>query len=95
MDNPYDDNPMAGMSKKDKQNLQKKLTIKDKFDQRLYGQILLNIPKHLCRIFLFIGVISAITVVIMVLNDVKLEDFIASGEVMNFSKHRVHPLFGF
>jgi len=37
MNNPYDDDPMAGMSKKDKQKLQQKLTIKEKFDQRLYG----------------------------------------------------------
>ena len=95
MSNPYDDDPMAGMYNKDKINLQKRLTIKEKFDQRLYGQILLNVPKHLCRIFLFIGVVSAVTIVVMILNDYKLDDFISSGEVMNFSKNKVHPLYGF
>lgn len=95
MNNPYDDDPMAGMSKKDKQKLQQKLTIKEKFDQRLYGQILLNIPKHLFQIFLAIGVVSGISIVIMILNDVKLDQFVSSSQVMDFTKHNVHPLFGF
>ena len=95
MNNPYDDDPMAGMSKKDKQKLQQKLTIKDKFEQRLYGQILLNIPKHLFQIFLAIGLVSGITIVIMILNDVKLDQFVSSSQVMDFTKHNVHPLFGF
>jgi hypothetical protein len=39
--------------------------------------------------------VSTVIFALMLLNDVDLEDFIMSGTVMDFSKHRVHPLYGF
>ena len=94
-DNPYEEDPMAGMTRQEKQKLQSDLTIKDKFEQRLYGQILLSIPKHLCSLFLVLAFLSIIAIVILLLSDYELDKFMQSGQVLDFTKHKVHPLFGF
>lgn len=93
--NPYEDDPMAGMSRQDKLKLQQKLSIKEKFEHRLYGQILLSIPKHLCTLFIFVAMAVTFAIVILLINDYDLDDFISSGQVLDFTKHKVHPLYGF
>jgi hypothetical protein len=41
------------------------------------------------------AVISTIVIIVLLINDYELDNFMQSGQVQDFSKHKVHPLFGF
>lgn len=87
--NPYtnvaSDDAMADLSKEGRKQYRLEKQIKESLDQRVYGQILLSIPKNLLKMGLLILIAAAIRMLVLMKNNQKLDEFISSQEVMDFS----------
>ena len=62
-------------------------------ENRVYGQILLSIPRHLLKVSIIVIIGSFLTMLFLLTNEKTLNDFISSEEVLDFTKHSIHPLF--
>merc|ERR1712127_537882 len=97
--NPYSNvassDAMADLSKEGRRKYREEKTIKEALDQRLYGKLLLQVPKNLLKIGLLFLLVAAIRMIVLMKNNQKLDEFIQSQEVMDFSQHKVHPLFAY
>ena len=68
------------LTKKEKLKMQKRKSLKVKFQERLYGQILLEIPKHLLKITLFAVIGSFVFMIFIISSDKELSDFMNLAE---------------
>ena len=68
------------LTKKEKLKMQKRKSLKVKFQERLYGQILLEIPKHLLKITLVAVIGSFVFMIFIISSDKELGDFMNLAE---------------
>ena len=78
------ENVMGLKDRESKLKLQREKMVKKGFSGRLYGQILLSIPKHLLKITLLVVIGSFIGMLCLINSDKSLSDFLAEEE-MDFS----------
>ena len=87
-------NEMGLKTRKDIIQMRKRKTLKGKFADRMYGQILLEIPKHLLKVTLIAVFGSFIMMLYIIGSDQELNSFLnIQEEVLDFTHSKVHPMF--